>query len=153
MLLFVTPEISYEDDEGVTHTMQITEEMMTTEHVTNEKMGIERNYCNWEKEIRYLSWNIDCGMSVKYIPKDNVILTKDAYELHQGFGAPSGQSNGIFYTWTAITLNITIGNNQKTDDGRILKEYVQEYIDKLVNTPQSIRFHIDEKGNIARIEE
>ena len=44
LLLFVTPEICYDDDEGVKHTMQITEEMMTTKHVTNEKMGIERNY-------------------------------------------------------------------------------------------------------------
>jgi len=159
---FVTPEITYSDDAGNQHTQLLTDDLFEQPKSFEMDGTTYWGDYSWRKTIQYFKWGIDCGMSVRYIPKSDVALTKEAYEFDQGLSVTSGSSNGegpngelVFKTfqWISLSVTINIGADKTTDDGLIKKEFVQEYIDKLVSTPQHVKLHISEDGNITKIEE
>ena len=162
LLTFVTPVVDYSDYEGHNNTIQLTDEMI---HIEDDSVYEGINYGGfgkWTKDVRYLKWGIDCGMRVRFVAKPNVELSKDAYEFDQWLSVPSASSHGTNssgtivvknYSWITINITINIGKEAKTDDGLIRKEYVQEYIEQLIRSPLQQRFHIDEDGEIVRLDE
>ena len=160
LLLFVMPEISYTDEMGEgEQSFQVDDDMWTLNENHDPELGTFTTM-TLSKDMRFFKWGIDCSMTVRFKPKANVEISKEAYDFWTSFNANSAKSQGtnesggsVFktYSWTSINIKVAIGEDLENEDDLIPNENVQEYIDRLVANPQTIKFHIDQEGTITKI--
>ena len=169
---FVTPEFSYTDDEGNTHTVAVSEDdyeatmiyvMRNAEGEEIEEMDFlaEKLGEDWTKvseyvydyscdiPIYYHRLNTDCHVTLNFKRKAAVELAKEKYSLRHylSWGRVEVSIPWLIDHSTYINMNFYIG------DDSVKKEKVDDFIDKLVSTPTTLSLHIDENGKISEIRE
>ncbi len=144
LLSFVTPELIYIDNDN-----------KEKKHLFGEKDIDNQDYfgTRWIKDLRFDNRN-NFTLTLRYIPKDNYVLTKDFYNLVGGFSAtPSLISWYDDVDQKDYTYISSAAFNSDFSYKEVSKEDVQNYIDMIVANPLSIKFQIDEIGKISQIED
>lgn len=174
LLKFVSPEVTYVDSEGVVHKISGVKELDSLVHVGFAYApGIGVWTLQTIKGTNYKCWNLcmtfknrpfHSYMGVKYKKLDFVEDTTGVvYDFH----------HSIFSTTIYVnsTLKLTTktnywSNNSSLDisygTGALVENHIEftknsyykggeaeEYVNKLVNTPDKVGFYIDNKGNFT----
>lgn len=165
LLQFVTPEITYNDSEGNMHTFTLGYDDMThSDSVTTSYMhnGVEEfytylPYAKYTFNLDYHTLPATTEVNVRYIPKENISITRDNYKFEHGIDR--GESvTGLLYTDKGIRVimqsyfgfSFTI---EKGFDGskKETEQDIRQYIGKLSTTPDVKKWSIDENGSIEEI--
>ncbi len=156
LLKFVDVEATFYDSTGKADTYQIGENDWTKEYFYENEFSYR-----YRKTVRYLTWGLDCGLRIRYIPKDNVVPTEDHYDflhsLSMGRMISSGTTDVGYQLQiydginVNLTINISIGGKE-VDAGNVSRDDVKGYIDYIASHPEGISFHISEDGIITKNE-
>ena len=174
LLDLVDAEVTYTDAEDESHSYLIPNESWTrsdsityqrwkdatgTSHlVTVGKDNIEAGWTFIDEKkylptpyytfrVRYYKMGITSNVTVRYIPKKGMIAERDSYEFYHNLerGNAIVEIPGLVYIDNSISINIG-------GDGKIKKDDVKTYIEKLENTPDVIKLNIDpQNGRIKEI--
>lgn len=156
LLMFVDPVIKFSDNKG--NNLECRPfDGITIKRDSIDIDGMKLELANdWSKAFRYTQWGSEAEATMAFVRKQPVELTRDSYDLDCSLLLRGYAYEKDFSPLSAsITINIGItvgGKNKMTDEyGKIKKEYVEEYINKLVETTQTKRIKIDENGKVTEI--
>ncbi len=156
LLMFVEPVISFSDDKGNSINSRPFEGI-TIRRDSVKKEDVEFELANVsERSFRYTQWGSEAEATLSFVKKQPVELTRESYDLDCAISL-YGHAYQKDYSPLTMSLNITIGisfgGTDKMEDeyGKIKKEYVEEYINKLVETTQTKRIKIDDNGKVTEI--
>lgn len=165
LLKFVTPQVSYVDENGVLVTLTGIEELDgkvietkaettnadgTTSGVWGQVVVSGTGYKCWTVQMKFSRLNFHSYMVVKYLRND---FTEDtsgkAYDFHHGVNTGIALIKKSGYSTSSYVdnhMSITVGNYKKGDD-------VENYLDKLEKNPDKVGYYIDGNGNATRKDE
>ena len=165
LLHFVTPEVVFTED-GVEKFKYVLSE---SDFITQDSLEYKDNGVivkrespkEWKKTVHYQRWGVKTDMIVRYIPKQNVTMDKDAYDFYRSLSWIDAKSIGPSYLGTFTNINISLvvdisitdsGKKIKEDnDGKILKESVIDYIQQLAAHPDTLTSQIHDDGKIEQL--
>ena len=156
LLMFVEPVISFSDDKGNSINCRPFEGM-TIRRDSVKKEDIELELANVsDRSFRYTQWGSEAEATLSFVKKQPVELTRESYDLDCAVALYGHAYQKDFSPSTMsinISIEINIGGTNKMEDeyGKIKKEYVEEYINKLVETTQTKRIIIDENGKVTQL--
>lgn len=133
----VTPEVTYTDADGKRHTF-VVKDWDESEYVATTK------FC-----VRYYKLGVTATVEFRYIPEQDVSLTRDRYYLSRQFDRESAKIHipNSIKTETYFNIGMTLFIGGDGDSGTS-KEAVPAAIEELSNTVDVLKFSIDEMGNI-----
>ena len=138
----VTPEVTYTDADGKQHTF-IVKDWNETEYATTTRFY-----------VRYYKVGVTTKVEFRYIPKQDVSLTRNIYFLSRTFDRESATihiPNMVnIDIYTTINIPLIIGGDGTYGTP---KEDVSTAIEELSRTVDVLKFSIDEMGHIEKIEE
>lgn len=150
MLSFVTPEISYVDDDGKTQSRTITDDMFK-ENSTSFTFGEETftlTRFSYDFNIHYTKKTAK-EVSVKYHKKANVEISKESYDFDHLLFIVSGTATSANGNSVNIGISSFIGKVLAGSRDNVNKEDVGNYIDILTSTPDVATVSINEDGTIS----
>ena len=150
MLSFVTPEISYVDDDGKTQSRTITDDMFK-ENSTSFTFGEETftlTRFSYDFNIHYTKKTAK-EVSVKYHKKANVEISKESYDFDHLLYIVSGTATSANGNSVNIGISSFIGKVLTGSRDTVNKEDVGNYIDILTSTPDVATVSINEDGTIS----
>mgnify|MGYP007056166721 FL=1 len=150
MLSFVTPEISYVDDDGKTQSRTITDDMFK-EDSTPFTFGEETftlTRFSYDFNIHYTKKTAK-EVSVKYHKKANVEVSKESYDFDHLLYIVSGTATSANGNSVNIGISSFIGKVLAGSRDTVNKEDVGNYIDILTSTPDVATVSINEDGTIS----
>ena len=157
LLDFVTPEVLFtEDGEEKEKYLLAKDDFKTHDSIDEYEYPM-----SWEKTVSYQRWGLTTDMIVKWIPKDNPPMNKDSYNFWAAINWNSAQSIGpnsiLYFKDSSVIIIINIGKTdddsriKKDDDGNILKESVNDYIQQLAAHPDTLTTRITEDGVLVKV--
>ena len=136
----VTPEVTYYDADGKRHTF-VVKAWEESEYVATTHFY-----------VRYYKVGVTATVEFRYIPKQDVSLTRDRYYLSRQFDRGSAKiqipKTINIDIYNAMNFSLVIGGEIGT-----AKEDIPAALDELSNTVDVLKFSIDEKGRIEKIKE
>lgn len=159
LLLFVTPQVTFFNGAGAEESLELTDQLWTVQdsgmYVLNGDSVYYARPWKWENTVKYTSWGKQCGMLVKYLPKENVEIEDREYNLDRRVYCTSAStfgSHGIqVFSFNTTTLNITITIGGQDNQQENVKQEVRNYIDELVATTDSVLLDIDENDRVTLV--
>lgn len=134
LLQYVTPRVTYTDNDGTTKTVDISdsewEENEEIEFYAEFKNGkLNAKIMTWTKRVRYTKFPVDKEMTVKYVPKANM-PAYDKTRVNKFYHFPSVYmkyvSEGKSILGSKYTKNVSYTNKYKT-----IEEIISEYVNDL----------------------
>lgn len=141
-LTFITPQITFSTGK----------ETIKKVHVTDDA----------EINVRIQKFDTDVNTTVSFAKKGFSSLIKDSYDMLFGF-RPTSYNSPWGIQRPSISMNIELDVNiyvdgkivkeaDLTDDnGKIRKEFVEEYVNQIVSQQMDYKLHIDKDGKIEEI--
>lgn len=135
LLSFVTPQVTFFNGAGIKNTyIPADGDWETNVYEWDDFTMILKDF---ERMENYTSFGDQCGMIVKYIPKEDAVVENKEYDFYLSASCPhaifSSPKNGLYIyspTKVDININIRIGDPEKEENEN--KEEIQAFIDKLV---------------------
>lgn len=165
LLQFVTPEITYNDPLGNKRTYRLeNDDMVHSDSVTysythNGKVENQTYLPNakYSFKLRYTSLPATTEVTVRYIPKDNVEITRNDYDFQHRFDRMSASgilydTNGSATIITDIYSNFSITINPNSPK-RQTEQGIRQYIETLARTPDVKQWSISTRGKIEEVKE
>lgn len=153
LLELVEPVISFSDNKGNHIECHPFEEK---EIVRNqEEIDLSDNL--WYKSFRYVQWGNEAEARLSFIRKSTIELTRDSYDLGCFFdlgGDVFENGKGSLNMSMGVGVNVTIGGSvseMEDKDGKIKREFVEQFISKLVEKTEYRKICIDENGKVTDI--
>ena len=165
LLKFVTPQVSYVDENGNLVTItgveeldgkvieakaETTNENGTTSSVWSQVVVSGTGYKCWTVQMKFSRLNFHSYMVVKYIRND---FTEDTsgkvYDFHHGVNTGVALIKKKGYSTSSYVdnhMSITVGNYKKGDN-------VENYLELLATNPDKVGYYIDGNGNVNRKDE
>ena len=140
----VTPEVTYTDADGNSHTFTVRDEDLTMQ--TNDDITTYFYTFN----VRYYKTGITSSVSVTYIPRPDIKLGRERYYLYHSLRTGSADVHipGLVYVdlSTSFGISIVLGG----EDG-VAKNDVPAALEELKNTPDVLRLDIFKDNGIKEV--
>jgi hypothetical protein len=157
LLMFVEPVLKFSDNKGNRIDCRPFEGVTIKRDSVDYGWGKIEKTNIWSKAFRYTQWGgSEAEATLSFVKKQPVELTRESYELACSLNLDGNAfEKNLSPLSMSLTINLEItvgGKNKMTDEyGKIKKEYVEEYINKLIETTQTKRIKIDENGKVTEI--
>lgn len=165
LLKFVTPQVSYIDENGNLITVTGVEDLDNMVIENSAEIRKDGSYAGaWSKTVvsgtGYKCWiikmkfnrlNFHSFMSVKYLRKDFVEdATGKAYDFHHNINTSvssvtESSKDGI-KAYQDTHVSVTLKEYHRGDD-------LEKYLDNLTNNPDKAGYYVDGDGNVTRRDE
>ena len=140
----VTPEVTYTDADGKSHTFIVRDEDFIKE--TND--DVTSYFCTFY--VRYYKKGITSSVSVTYIPRQDIQLSKERYYLYHTLrtGRADVHIPSLVYLdlSTSFSISIVIGG-----ENGVAKDDVPAVLEELKNNPDVLRLDIFKDNGIKEV--
>ena len=136
MLQFVTPTLSYTDDNGRELSFTLKDEDWTTETIEDDGESVELTY--YKLPMHYTKLDRDFMVKASYSIKESVTLAKDSYDFEHSL--KWGPANVAGAPYGVVSVDINVGG-----DGMVKAENVAKYLEHINNNPDVIKVHIGKR--------